>query len=130
MAVYVAQVGSLAMIAIGPCYLVLARDGAMTSVTSREQITPALCAGGILAEFVAGVAGYSLLQQLGQLLLPDHGRKGELRTSVASGNCCAAQVTMLTLGLNVERRERFSCSDLRPRDSVPLSGSAAQKALM
>ena len=33
LAVYVAQVGSLAMIAIGLCYVVLARDGAMTSVT-------------------------------------------------------------------------------------------------
>ena len=30
LAVYVAQVGSLAMIAIGLCYVVLARDGAMT----------------------------------------------------------------------------------------------------
>ena len=46
------------MIAIGLCYVVLARDGAMTSVTSAERMAPALCAGGIIAEFVAGVAGY------------------------------------------------------------------------
>ena len=58
LAVYVAQLGSLAMIVIGLCYVVLARDGAMTSVTSAERIAPALCAVGILAEFLAGVAGY------------------------------------------------------------------------
>ena len=58
LAVYVAQVGSLAMIAIGLCYVVFARDGAMTSVTSAERMAPTLCAGGIIAEFVAGVAGY------------------------------------------------------------------------
>ena len=58
LAVYVAQVGSLAMIAIGLCYVVLARDGAMTLVTNAERMAPALCAGGIIAEFVAGVAGY------------------------------------------------------------------------
>ena len=58
LAVYVAQVGGLGMIAIGLCYVVLARDGAMTSVTSAERMAPVLCAGGIIAEFVAGVAGY------------------------------------------------------------------------
>ena len=58
LAVYVAQIGSLAMIAIGLCYFVFARDGAMTSVTAAERIAPALCAIGIIAEFVAGVAGY------------------------------------------------------------------------
>ena len=41
LAVYVAQVGSLGMIAIGLCYVVLARDGAMTSVTSAERMAPA-----------------------------------------------------------------------------------------
>jgi hypothetical protein len=58
LAVYVAQVGSLGMITIGLCYVVLARDGAITSVTGAERMAPALCAGGILAEFLAGVAGY------------------------------------------------------------------------
>jgi len=58
LAVYVAQVGSLGMIALGLCYVVLARDGAMTAVTSAERMAPALCAGGILAEFLAGVVGY------------------------------------------------------------------------
>jgi hypothetical protein len=58
LAVYVTQVGSLAMIVIGLCYLVLARDGAMTSVTDTERMAPALCAGGIIAEVVAGFAGY------------------------------------------------------------------------
>ena len=36
LAVYVAQLGSLAMIVIGLCYVVLARDGAMTSVTDAR----------------------------------------------------------------------------------------------
>jgi hypothetical protein len=58
LAVYVAQVGSLGMIALGLCYVVLARDGAMTAVTSAERMAPALCAGGILAGFLAGVVGY------------------------------------------------------------------------
>ena len=58
LAVYVAQVGGLGMIAIGLCYVVLARDGAITSVTGAERMAPVLCAGGIIAEFVAGVAGY------------------------------------------------------------------------
>ncbi|CAN7537472.1 hypothetical protein LJR231_003866 [Phyllobacterium sp. LjRoot231] len=58
LAVYVAQLGSLAMIAIGLCYLVLAREGAMTSVTNAERLAPALCAVGILAEFLAGFVGY------------------------------------------------------------------------
>ena len=58
LAVYVTQVGSLAMIVIGLCYVVLARDGAMTSVTDTERMAPALCAGGIIAEVVAGFAGY------------------------------------------------------------------------
>lgn len=58
LAVYVAQIGSLAMIVIGLCYVVLARDGAMMSITSAESIAPALCAGGILAELLAGFAGY------------------------------------------------------------------------
>ena len=58
LAVYVAQIGSLAMIVIGLCYLVFARDGTMTSLTAAERIAPTLCAAGIMAEFVAGVAGY------------------------------------------------------------------------
>ena len=58
LAVYVAQLGSLAMIVIGLCYLVLARDGAMTSITDLERMAPTLCAGGIIAEVVAGFAGY------------------------------------------------------------------------
>jgi hypothetical protein len=58
LAVYVAQIGGLAMVVIGLCYVVFARDGAMTSVTAAERIAPVLCATGIIVEFVAGVAGY------------------------------------------------------------------------
>ncbi|KRB53369.1 hypothetical protein ASE04_29635 [Rhizobium sp. Root708] len=58
LAVYIAQLGSLAMIVIGLCYIVLTRDGAATSVQAGERIAPALCAIGILAEFIAGFAGY------------------------------------------------------------------------
>jgi hypothetical protein len=55
LAVFVAQIGGLAMIVIGLCYAVLARDGATTSLTAAERIAPVLCATGIIAEFVAGV---------------------------------------------------------------------------
>ena len=58
LAVYVAQIGGLAMTVIGLCYVVLAREGAMTSVTAAERIAPVLCATAIITEFVAGVAGY------------------------------------------------------------------------
>ena len=58
LAIYVTQIGSLAMIVIGLCYLVLARNGVITSVTDRERMAPALCASGIIAEVVAGFAGY------------------------------------------------------------------------
>jgi len=58
LAVYVTQLGSLAMIAIGLCYVVLGRDGAMTAVTNAERMGPALCAGGILTEYLAGFPGY------------------------------------------------------------------------
>jgi|SRR6516162_2803941 hypothetical protein len=58
LAVYVAQLGSLAMIVIGLCYVVFAGHGAMTSVTGAERIGPVLCATGILTEFVFGYIGY------------------------------------------------------------------------
>ena len=54
----VSRRASLAMIALGLCYVVLARSDAMTSVTSAERLAPALCAGGIVAEFLAGFGGY------------------------------------------------------------------------
>jgi hypothetical protein len=55
---YVAQIGGLGMLAIGLCYLVFARDGAMRSLKAAEQWGPALCATGILAEFLLGYPGY------------------------------------------------------------------------
>ncbi|MEH7846396.1 hypothetical protein [Rhizobium laguerreae] len=58
LAVYVAQIGSLAMITIGLCYVVLSRDDGTRSLTAGERIAPALCAIGILTEFIAGFAGY------------------------------------------------------------------------
>lgn len=58
LAVDVAQIGGLGMIAIGLSYTVLARGGAMTSVTGRERMAPALCVFGVLAEAVASVVGY------------------------------------------------------------------------
>jgi hypothetical protein len=55
---YVAQLGGLAMMVIGLCYVVLAREGAMTSVTGAERAGPTLCAVAIVAEFLLGYAGY------------------------------------------------------------------------
>src|SRR5262245_22414741 len=55
---YVAQLGGLSMVAMGLCYVAFARDGAIASVSGAERMAPALCAGGILAEFVFGYPGY------------------------------------------------------------------------
>jgi hypothetical protein len=56
--VYVTQVGGLGMVVIGLCYLVFARDGAVVSISSAERIGPALCAVGIITEFVFGFPLY------------------------------------------------------------------------
>ena len=56
--VYVTQLGGLGMVVIGLCYLVFARDGAMSSVTSGERAAPAFCAIGVLAEFLFGFPLY------------------------------------------------------------------------
>jgi hypothetical protein len=37
LALYVAQIGGLAMVVIGLCYVVFGRGGAMTSVTAAER---------------------------------------------------------------------------------------------
>src|SRR5262245_34948478 len=55
---YIAQLGGLSMVVIGLCYLAFARDGAIASLRAGERIGPALCAFGILAEFVFGYPGY------------------------------------------------------------------------
>src|SRR5499433_1918254 len=55
---YVAQLGGLAMVVIGLCYVVFSLNGAMTSMTSGERVAPRLCGVGILAEFVFGYLGY------------------------------------------------------------------------
>ena len=57
LAAYVTQVGSLAMIPIGLCYVVFGRDGSISSLSGIERIGPTLCAVGILAEFLAGFPG-------------------------------------------------------------------------
>jgi hypothetical protein len=56
--VYVTQLGGLSMVVIGLCHLAFARDGAMVSVTGGERMAPALCAVGIIAEFVFGFPLY------------------------------------------------------------------------
>jgi hypothetical protein len=56
--VYVTQLGGLSMVVVGLCYLVFARDGAMPSVSGGERLGPALCATGIVAEFVFGFPLY------------------------------------------------------------------------
>jgi hypothetical protein len=61
---YVAQLGGLGMMAIGLSYLAFARDGAMASVGSAERLGPALCAVGILAEFLFGYAGYFVVNAI------------------------------------------------------------------
>ena len=58
LAVYVPQLGGLGMIAFGLCYIVFARDGAMTSVTNADRAAPVLCAVGIITEWVFGFPLY------------------------------------------------------------------------
>ena len=57
-AVEVVQIGGLAMIALGLCYVIVARGGATSSITSGERMAPTLCVTGLLAEVVASVVGY------------------------------------------------------------------------
>jgi len=61
---YVAQLGGLAMIPIGLCYVVFAREPTMTSLTGGERIAPTLCAVGIIAEFAFGYAGYFVVNAI------------------------------------------------------------------
>jgi hypothetical protein len=56
--VYVTQLGGLSMVVIGLCYLTLARDGAISSVSEAERLAPVLCALGVIAEFVFGFPLY------------------------------------------------------------------------
>jgi hypothetical protein len=56
--VYVTQLGGLSMVVIGLCYLALGRDGAMGSISGAERSGPALCAVGIITEFVFGFPLY------------------------------------------------------------------------
>jgi hypothetical protein len=64
LAAYVAQVGSLAMIPIGLCYVVFGRDGSISSLSGVERTGPTLCAVGILAEFLAGFPGQFAVQAI------------------------------------------------------------------
>jgi hypothetical protein len=56
--IYVTQLGGLSMVVIGLCYLAFGRDGAMESISGAERSGPALCAIGIIAEFVFGFPLY------------------------------------------------------------------------
>jgi hypothetical protein len=56
--VYVTQLGGLSMVVIGLCYLTFVREGALASITAAEHMGPALCAVGIIAEFVFGFPLY------------------------------------------------------------------------
>src|SRR5262245_595263 len=55
---YVAQLGGLSMVVIGLCYVAFGRDGSMEAVAGGERLAPALCAFGILLEFVFGYPLY------------------------------------------------------------------------
>lgn len=54
---YVTQLGSLAMVLFGLCYLVSSRS-ATTVVSAWEQLSLPLCFFGIVSEFVAGYLFY------------------------------------------------------------------------
>jgi hypothetical protein len=52
------------MVALGLCYVVVARGGATTSVTSGERVASTLCVTGLLAEVVASVVGYYVVNSV------------------------------------------------------------------
>jgi len=55
---YALKMGSLGMVAIGLCYLVIPRAAAAAPVSGGERVAPMLCLGGLLAAFVYMVVGY------------------------------------------------------------------------
>jgi hypothetical protein len=63
LSVYVTQVGSLAMVLFGLCYLVSGHSTA-TSVSAGERMALALCFYGIIAEFIAGYLFYFVVNSI------------------------------------------------------------------
>jgi hypothetical protein len=55
---YALKMGSLGMVAIGLCYLVLPRAGAAAPVSGGERVAPELCLGGLMVAFVYMFVGY------------------------------------------------------------------------
>jgi hypothetical protein len=52
------KTGGLGMIAIGLCYVAVARQGAPRDISRHERIAPMLCACGLIATLVSAAAGY------------------------------------------------------------------------
>ena len=50
--------GGVGMIAIGLCYLAVARQSGSATISRMEQIAPKLCAYGLVAELVTAAVGY------------------------------------------------------------------------
>ena len=63
LSVYVTQLGSLAMVIFGLCYLVSGRS-ATKAVAAGERLAFALCFYGIIAEFVAGYLFYFVVNSM------------------------------------------------------------------
>jgi hypothetical protein len=63
LSVYVTQLGSIAMVLFGLCYLVSARS-ATTAVSAGERLALALCFFGIIAEFVVGYLFYFVVNSI------------------------------------------------------------------
>ena len=54
------KTGGLGMIAIGFCYLSIARQGGAPGITANERLAVTLCAYGLIAELVTAAAGYAI----------------------------------------------------------------------
>jgi hypothetical protein len=52
------KAGGLGMVAIGLSYVVFMRGGAGAAISSGERVAPALCAFGLIGEFLAALIGY------------------------------------------------------------------------
>ncbi len=52
------KIGSLGMLAIGLCYVVAARQGASSTISSHERIAVKLCTYGLISELIIAAIGF------------------------------------------------------------------------
>jgi len=58
------KTGGLGMIAIGLCYLAVARQGSPANITKNERLAVMLCSYGLIAELITAGVGYAVCNYL------------------------------------------------------------------